>query len=154
MTSQIFFDLNIVIHQEHPSLMIQNLVPKEGFSLFSLFDFTVLQRGRAYLKYLFQTPLKNLNLIKHRSNSILLLAKLDRAYTEGACFYLDLQQILKNFRDLDTIIKRWEKLRIFDTKGVKDMLQSLSNFMKIEKIINTTEKLAQLNDPEKQSEIM
>ena len=125
MTDQIFLDLNIIIQQEHPSLMIQNLMPKEGFSLFSLFDFTVLQKGRAYLKYLFQTPLKNLNLIKLRQTSILMLAKIDRAYTVSPCFYADLQKILSGYRDLEIIIKRWEKARIFDTKGVQDLMKSL-----------------------------
>jgi hypothetical protein len=64
MTEQTLFDLNIIIQQEHPSLMMENLMPKEGFSLFSLFDFTVLQKGKAYLKYLFQTPLKKESMIK------------------------------------------------------------------------------------------
>jgi hypothetical protein len=66
------------------------MIPKEGFSLFNLFDFTILQKGKAYLKYLFQTPLKNLNLIKMRQSSIILLAKLDRVYTDGPCFYSDI----------------------------------------------------------------
>jgi len=65
-------------------------MPKEGFSLFSLFDFTVLQKGKAYLKYLFQTPLKNASMIKKRQSSILLLAKLDRSHSASACFYSDL----------------------------------------------------------------
>jgi DNA mismatch repair ATPase MutS len=65
-------------------------MPKEGFSLFSLFDFTVLQKGKAYLKYLFQSPLKNASMIKKRQSSILLLAKLDRSHSASPCFYSDL----------------------------------------------------------------
>jgi hypothetical protein len=35
-------DLSILLSRDHPSLVIQNIMPKEGFSLFSLFDFTLL----------------------------------------------------------------------------------------------------------------
>ena len=54
-------DLSILFSRDHPSLVIQNIVPKEGFSLFSLFDFTLLKRGQTYLRYLFSTPLINLD---------------------------------------------------------------------------------------------
>lgn len=78
MTETALADLNIITWQEHPSLMIQNMQPKEGFSLFNLFDFTLLMKGKAYLKYLFSTPLKNLRMILDRQNSIYVLAVTDK----------------------------------------------------------------------------
>ena len=38
-------DLSFLFYRDHPSLLIQNSVPKEGFSVFSMFDFTVSKRG-------------------------------------------------------------------------------------------------------------
>ena len=52
------------------------------------------------------------------------------------------------------IIKRWERARIFDTKGVKDMLQGLQTFMEIESLISSGIKLVSLSESEKGCELM
>lgn len=52
------------------------------------------------------------------------------------------------------IIKRWERARIFDTKGVKDMLQGLQTFIEIESLITSGIKLVSLSESEKGCELM
>jgi DNA mismatch repair ATPase MutS len=77
-------------------MMIQNKQPKEGFSLFSLFDFTLTTKGRSYLKQLFSTPLLSIPKIMSRQNSVLVLAVLDKVSSHSSAsdgsssLYLDL----------------------------------------------------------------
>lgn len=54
------------------------------------------------------------------------MAKLDHMHS--GCLYAELQAHLKRYHDLEVITKRWERERVFDCKGLRDMLDSLAIF--------------------------
>eukprot|EP00347_Sterkiella_histriomuscorum_P015738 403355869 len=131
-------DLNIFQDQIHPSLLIQNAAPKEGYSLFNLFEFTILSKGREYLKQIFQTPLKCLNQIMYRQNSVTALFDLNSQC--GSMFnnrplYLEVQAKLKAFHDIESIIGSWKRERIFDVKSIKNLLRSIQIFCQIDDML-------------------
>lgn len=58
------------------------------------------------------------------------MAKLDHVHT--SCLYAELQAHLKRYHDLELIVKRWERERVFDCKGLRDMLDSLATFQSLD----------------------
>ncbi len=80
-TSEYFLkDLNIIQTAYHPSLIIKNYNGKEAYTLYNLFDFTVMQKGSKYLKQLFRTPLKDEEKILYRQHSITVVFNLNDAF--------------------------------------------------------------------------
>jgi DNA mismatch repair ATPase MutS len=68
---KVWDELQIFSRAQHPSLLIQNTIKqtelaKEGFSIFGLYDFTVTESGRRYLKQIFMQPTIDLKLIRER----------------------------------------------------------------------------------------
>lgn len=77
-----------------------------------------------------------------RQSAVKMLVDMHEAYS-GGVFYADIQQLIMKYTDLSHIMKRWETQRIFDSRGVMNLLESLRVFSSLERIFCSTLPLVQ-----------